>query len=235
MIKNTVNIVEHSSFNADLSLWGLFLSADWIVQTIIVGLALTSIWSWAIIFDKYLLFNKINRKAKFFEEGLWSGGSLDTVYDAIRDKSDDPFASIFAAAMKEWRRSNNRISGSQLQQRIAQTMQVTAARELAKIEKGLSFLASLGPTAPFIGLFATVWGIMHSFQGIAAIKNTNLAVVAPGIAEALFATAVGLIVAIPATIAYNRFNAFLEGYATRLELFTIEFCTLISRQFDQAA
>ncbi len=177
------------------------------------------------------------RQAARFEEAFWSGGSLEDLYQRVGQYPLDPMSSVFAAAMREWQRSASRgylaQTAAGLQQRIDRVMQVTLNREIERLERNLPFLASVGSTAPFIGLFGTVWGIMNSFQSIAATKNTSLAVVAPGIAEALFATALGLVAAIPAVVAYNKLSTDLERYQARLEAFSAEFSAILSRQLEE--
>ena len=174
-----------------------------------------------------------------FEETFWSGGSLDDLYDRIGTRPTDPMSAVFAAAMREWRRTAargrapNPGSRTGLQERIERVMQVTMGRELERLERFMPFLATVGSTAPFVGLFGTVWGIMNSFQAIAAAKNTSLAVVAPGIAESLFATALGLVAAIPAVVAYNKFSTDFGRYAGRLDGFATEFSAILSRQLDE--
>jgi len=199
---------------------------------------LASVWCWAIIFEKLLKMKRLMRQAEEFEEGFWSGGSLEDLYDRIGDRPTHPMASIFTAAMREWRRSASRglsdvAAKAGLAQRIERVMHVTLGREMDGLEKNMTFLASVGSTAPFIGLFGTVWGIMNSFQAIAQSKDTSLAVVAPGIAEALFATALGLVAAIPAVVAYNKISTDLGRYAARLESFSNEFTAILSRQFEE--
>ncbi|BBK40131.1 hypothetical protein STVA_01510 [Allostella vacuolata] len=223
----------------DLSIWGLFLQADMIVKLVMMILLLLSFWCWAVIFDKWVRLRRLNARAREFEESFWSGGSLDDLYDRVGSRPADPMATVFAAAMREWRRSAARgliatesMRGN-LQERIERVMGVAAGREMERLEKYMSFLASVGSTAPFIGLLGTVWGIMNSFQSIAASKNTSLAVVAPGIAEALFATALGLVAAIPAVIAYNKLSTEIGRYGGRLDAFTSEFAAILSRQMDE--
>ena len=222
----------------DMSVWSLFLQADIIVKAVIVLLLLASFWCWAIIFEKILRMRRINAQTAQFEETFWSGGSLDDLYDRIGNRPMEPMAALFSAAMGEWRRtlSRGRSDGSNrtsLQQRAERDMQVTMGREMDRLERYMTFLASVGSTAPFIGLFGTVWGIMNSFQAIAISKNTSLAVVAPGIAEALFATALGLVAAIPAVVAYNKLSSDLDRYAGRLEAFVGEFTAVLSRQLEE--
>ena len=225
------------SFSTDLSMWGLFLQADVIVQLVMLLLVVASFWCWAIIFEKVLRMRRLDRQAVQFEEGFWSGGSLDDLYDQIGQRPEDPMSAIFVAAMREWRRSGARGAAGEesrltLTGRIDRVMDITLGRELNHLERYMSFLASVGSTAPFVGLFGTVWGIMNSFQAIALTKNTSLAVVAPGIAEALFATALGLVAAIPAVVAYNKLSTDIGRYAGRLEAFAGEFGAILSRQAD---
>jgi len=221
----------------DLSMIGLFLQADLVVKLVMLSLVFASVWSWAIIIDKLLKIRRLTEQAEQFEEAFWSGGSLEELYDRIGNRPIDPMSAVFAAAMREWRRSAQRGIGGHagsLQQRIERVMSVTVGREMDRLEKWTPFLASVGSTAPFIGLFGTVWGIMNSFSAIAASKNTSLAVVAPGIAEALFATAIGLVAAIPAVLAYNKISTDMARYANRLENFAAEFGSILSRQLDSA-
>ncbi len=227
------SVVQH-----DLSMWGLFLRADLIVKAVMVALLLASFWCWAIIFDKLLRMRALWQRAEQFEESFWSGGSLEELYDRIGSRPLDPMSAIFVAAMREWRRAAAKgLQGGNvsLPQRIDRVMHVTLGREMDILERNLGVLASVGSTAPFIGLFGTVWGIMNSFQSIAATKNTSLAVVAPGIAEALFATALGLVAAIPAVIAYNKISNDMDRYAKRLENFSGEFGAILSRQLEEKA
>lgn len=225
----------------DLSIVSLFLQADLVVKIVCILLLLASFWSWAVIFDKLTKLRRLRRDAESFEETFWSGGSLDDLYDRIGTRPADPMSAVFAAAMREWRRTAARgrvpNSGTKtgLQERIERVMQVTLGREMDRLERFMPFLATVGSTAPFVGLFGTVWGIMNSFQSIAAAKNTSLAVVAPGIAESLFATALGLVAAIPAVIAYNKFATDFGRYAGRLEGFATEFSAILSRQLDEKA
>jgi biopolymer transport protein TolQ len=228
----------------DMSMLGLFLHADWVVKLIIIGLLLASFWCWAIIFDKYLTFKNAKARAERFEKEFWQADELDGFYDRTKKKKGGhPFANVFLAAMDEWYRSqqqqnagaNNKAPMAQrmgMRERMFQVMMVTRNREMDRIAKGIGVLASVGSSAPFIGLFGTVWGIMNSFQSIALSKNTSLAIVAPGIAEALFATAIGLFAAIPAVIAYNKFAGDLDKFDGRLEDFSVEFNTLLSRQLE---
>ncbi len=224
----------------DFSLVSLFFQADIVVQSVMVGLVLASFWSWAIIFDKTARFGRAKKKSDRFEQVFWSGKSLDELYKNIGQKPDNPMAVVFVSAMREWRRSfeSGSVSGSlaaSVKERIDRVMSVTVAREVGRLERQLGFLATVGSTAPFVGLFGTVWGIMNSFRAIAMSHDTNLAVVAPGIAEALFATALGLVAAIPAVVAYNKFSNDLNRYATRLDGFSDEFSAILSRQLDERA
>ena len=225
-----------------LSIWSLLINADIIVKGVILILVVASFWSWTIIFDKTFRFRRLRGLADRFEEAFWSGGSLEDLYDRVGARPDHPMATVFVAAMAEWRRSTagNRGLGSGgqgltvgLHQRIGQAMQVALNREVEQLERYMDFLATVGSTAPFIGLFGTVWGIMNSFQSIAASKNASLAVVAPGIAEALFATALGLVAAIPAVIAYNKLSGDLNRYEGRLDAFSVEFSAILSRQLEE--
>lgn len=223
-----------------LTVWGLFLEADWIVKLVILILIFASITSWAIIFEKVIRLRTLQRNASKFEEQFWSGGSLEELYESVGQQPIDPMSAVFSSGMREWRRSSmgglNQGGTVQvgLQQRIERVMQVSLSREMERLEQYMTFLASIGSTAPFVGLFGTVWGIMNSFQSIAASKQTSLIVVAPGIAEALFATALGLVAAIPAVVAYNKFSNDLGLYAGRLEAFSGEFGAILSRQSEEA-
>jgi biopolymer transport protein TolQ len=224
---------------SNLSIFDLFLQSDSIVKMVMLLLLLASFWSWAVIFDKTLRLRRLQQAAASFEETFWSGGSLDDLYDRVGQRPIDPMSAVFAAAMREWRRSAAKgLLGTagmrlSLQQRIERVMNVTVGREMDRVERFMSFLATVGSTAPFVGLFGTVWGIMDSFQSIAASKNTSLAVVAPGIAESLFATALGLVAAIPAVVAYNKLSTDFGRYAGRLEAFSSEFSAILSRQLDE--
>ena len=221
----------------DFGIIALFLRADLVVKSVIVILLFASIWCWAIIYDKLSGLRRLNKRSNEFESVFWSGGSLDDLYDRIAVQPQDPMSAIFVAAMREWRRVPGGGNGSSasigLTDRIDRVMQITLSREMDRAEKYMTFLATTGSTAPFIGLFGTVWGIMNSFQSIAISKNTSLAVVAPGIAEALFATALGLLAAIPAVVAYNKLTRDLDRYSGRLESFAGEFSAILSREMDQ--
>jgi biopolymer transport protein TolQ len=219
----------------DLSLWALFWNAHIVVKLVIVGLVAASVWCWAIIIDKTLLFARTRRAMDRFEEVFWSGQSLEELYRSLSERPTTGLAAVFVAAMREWKRSfeGSGRSVASLSQRIDKVIDVTIQREVERLDSRLLFLASIGSAAPFIGLFGTVWGIMNSFASIAASKNTSLAVVAPGIAEALFATAIGLFAAIPAVFAYNKLQAEVAKAQSRLETFADEFSAILSRQIDE--
>ena len=223
----------------DLSMWALFMQADIIVKVVMLALLGASFWCWTIIFEKLMRLRSLGKHADQFEDTFWSGGSLEALYDRIGTRPTDPMSAIFVAAMGEWRRSaakgltDKESARVSLPQRIDRVMHVTLGREMDTLERHIGVLASVGSTAPFIGLFGTVWGIMNSFQSIAATKNTSLAVVAPGIAEALFATALGLVAAIPAVIAYNKISTDMDRYSKRLENFSGEFGAILSRQLEE--
>ncbi len=222
---------------ADITIWSMFWGAHIVVKIVMVGLLAASVWCWAIIIEKLMRIRRLNAQADAFEEAFWSGGSLDALYDRIGQSPADPMAATFAAGMREWRHAADRgIAGTMkgsLQQRVERVMAVTIGREMARAERYMTFLASVGSTAPFIGLFGTVWGIMNSFTSIAGSGNTSLAVVAPGIAEALFATAMGLLAAIPAVLSYNKFSTDLGRYADRLDTFSGEFSAILSRHLEE--
>jgi len=222
----------------DFSIWSMFTQADWVVKLVLMILIMASFWSWAIIFEKWYLFRTVKAKAAKFENDFWSSEALDKFYEKSKKRANHPMAIIFVAAMEEWFRSKTGSPQTQqglkisMRERIVQVMQVARNRELERVESGLGFLATTGASAPFIGLFGTVWGIMNSFHAIAMSKNTSLVAVAPGIAEALFATAIGLFAAIPAVIAYNRFSNELVRFSNKLEDFSTEFDTILSRQLE---
>ena len=220
--------------SAGVSFVDLFLHASFTVQLIMVGLMIASVWSWAIIFEKLFAFRRARREADSFEQTFWSGQSLDELYNGLSRGRTIVMSALFVAAMREWKRSvegNIRAMGG-IQLRVEKVMDVTISREMERLDRRLLFLATVGSTAPFVGLFGTVWGIMTSFQAIAVSKNTSLAVVAPGIAEALFATALGLMAAIPAVVFYNKFQADSAQISHRLEAFADEFAAIVSRQID---
>jgi biopolymer transport protein TolQ len=238
-LDRAVDAVTLGTPGGDLSLWGLFMQADIVVKLVMLGLLAASVWVWAVVFEKWSSLRKINKEADGFEDRFWSGGSLDELFDAEGTNPNHPMAAVFAAAMGEWRRSlrvaGADISHTSVRERIDRAIAVTVQREMDRLERWMVFLASVGATAPFIGLFGTVWGIMHSFSAIAAMHNTNLAVVAPGIAEALFATAIGLVAAIPAVLAYNQISTSLARFASRMEGFGSEFSAILSRQSEERA
>jgi biopolymer transport protein TolQ len=221
----------------DMSLWALFIQAHLIVKVVMVGLVTASIWCWAIIVDKTLLYARTRRNMDRFEKVFWSGQSLEELYRSLAPRPTTSMPALFVAAMREWKRSfeGGGKAVASLQMRIEKVLDVTIQREVERLEGRLLVLATVGSAGPFIGLFGTVWGIMTSFQSIAASKNTSLAVVAPGIAEALFATALGLLAAIPATIFYNKFSSEVAKQASRLEGFADEFSAILSRQIDERA
>ncbi len=219
----------------DVSLWALFMQAGLIVKLVMIGLIGASIWTWAIVLDKYVSFTKARKQFDQFEQVFWSGQSLEELYRTLGERQNNGLAAIFVAAMREWKKSFERGARSPigLQMRIDRAMDVTMARESEAYEARLGSLATIGSAGPFIGLFGTVVGIMTSFQAIAGSKSTNLAVVAPGIAEALLATAIGLVAAIPAVIAYNKFMAESGKLNSRMEGFADEFSAILSRQIDE--
>jgi biopolymer transport protein TolQ len=221
--------------SGDISLISLFYQSHIVVKVVIIGLLLASVWSWAIIVDKTFLYRRVRKQMDRFEKVFWSGQSLEELYRSLSGRTPTAMASVFVAAMREWKRSFEAGARSPvgLQTRIDKVLDVTIDRETERLERRLLFLATVGSSAPFIGLFGTVWGIMSSFQAIAASKNTALAVVAPGIAEALLATALGLLAAIPAVIAYNKLSNDSGKISQRLEGFADEFAAILSRQVDE--
>jgi biopolymer transport protein TolQ len=221
----------------DMSMLGLFMQAGFVVKLIMIGLLVASVWCWAIVVDKWMLFAKSKRQMDRFEKVFWSGQSLEELYRSLASRPVTSMPSLFVAAMREWKRSfeGGSKAVASLQMRIDKVMDVTIQREVERLESKLLILATVGSAAPFVGLFGTVWGIMTSFQSIAASQNTSLAVVAPGIAEALLATAIGLVAAIPATIFYNKFTAQAARHTSRLEGFADEFSAILSRQIDERA
>lgn len=227
--------VELAAAHADVSLWALFMQAGLIVKLVMIGLLGASVWTWAIVIDKYINFGRARRQFDQFEQVFWSGQSLEELYRSLSERPTGGLAAMFVAAMREWKKSFERGARSPigLQMRIDRAMDVTLARESEQLEARLSSLATIGSAAPFVGLFGTVVGIMTSFQAIAGSKSTNLAVVAPGIAEALLATAIGLVAAIPAVIAYNKFSGDAGKLTARMEGFADEFSAILSRQIDE--
>jgi biopolymer transport protein TolQ len=209
----------------DFSLIKLFIRADFVVKSVIVVLIAASIFSWALIVDKYKLFKKINLSSDEFEQKFWKSKSAESFYNNIPANSNDPLANIFKAGMGEMLKSKTRSSNQS--ERVSRILEVSTEREMLTIEKYFTFLATVGSTAPFIGLFGTVWGIMNSFQSIAISRNTSLAIVAPGIAEALFATALGLLAAVPAVVAYNKFNSDAKKYLQKIENFSKRFLSIL--------
>tara|TARA_B110001452_G_scaffold221133_1_gene193582 strand:- start:967 stop:1641 length:675 start_codon:yes stop_codon:yes gene_type:complete len=210
--------------NTDFSLWSLFIRADFIVKTVILMLIGCSIYSWAIIIEKFRLFKKINLESEIFEEKFWKSKSAETFYNSLPTNIENPMVLLFKDSMQSLLKTKNKAN---INQRMNAILEVNIDKQLVKIEKGFTFLATVGSTAPFIGLFGTVWGIMNSFQSIAISRNTSLAIVAPGIAEALFATALGLLAAIPAVVAYNKFNNDSKKYTQKLENFSKRFISII--------
>ncbi|HCL63664.1 MAG TPA: protein TolQ [Rhizobium sp.] len=219
----------------DVSLWSLFIEAGFVVKLVMLGLIAASVWTWAIVIDKIMSYAKARRQFDQFEQVFWSGQSLEELYRTLAERSNTGLSAIFVAAMREWKKSFERGARSPigLQMRIDRAMDVTLARESEQLEGRLGSLATIGSSAPFVGLFGTVVGIMTSFQAIAGSKSTNLAVVAPGIAEALLATAIGLVAAIPAVIAYNKFSGEAGKLTARMEGFADEFSAILSRQIDE--
>ena len=210
--------------NTDFSLMSLFFRADIIVKSVIIILIVCSIYSWAVIIEKFRLFKKINKSSEEFEEKFWNSKSAETFYNSLPANVQDPMAVVFQDAMENLLKKKSKTN---LSERMSTFLEVGVERQMNKIDKGFTFLATVGSTAPFIGLFGTVWGIMNSFQSIAISRNTSLAIVAPGIAEALFATALGLLAAIPAVVAYNKFNNDSKKYSQKLENFSKRFLTII--------
>jgi biopolymer transport protein TolQ len=218
----------------DFSMWGLFARATLTVKLVVLVLVLSSFWSWAIIIQKIITYRAARREADAFDRAFWSGEPLDALFDEIGPQPDGSSEKIFAAGMTEWRRSHRNdgalIAGAQA--RIDRSMDVAITKQAARMQAGLTVLATVGSTAPFVGLFGTVWGIMHAFVEIAQQQNTNLAVVAPGIAEALMATALGLLAAIPAVVFYNKLSTDADRIVSGYEAFADEFATILSRQLD---
>ncbi len=243
----------------DLSMWGMFMQADIVVKLVILLLIAASVWSWKIIFEKLSRYRAIDKKMREFEDVIWSGRPLEQRYDEYKGRASFPLARVFVAGMYEWKNAQARMAEKRrnkqtdtrqlsmdideqpeqtslkmsIRDRVLQAMDSTRNREIGVLEKHLGFLATVGSAAPFIGLFGTVWGIMRSFQAIAATQNTTLAVVAPGIAEALFATAIGLFAAIPAVIFYNKFAQHVANFSDRLDNFIDEFSAVINRELDK--
>ena len=224
---DAVNLVQNGAY--DLSIFSLFFRADPIVKFVMIGLFVSSIWSWAIIINKIKMIRKMNNVTKKFEDLFWASSSLEDLYSKTESKNDNPMIAIFNKSMIEWLKLRSSKVKDKIENRLNNVLVSSINNEIAKLEKNMIFLASLGSAAPFVGLFGTVWGIMNSFQAIGITKNTSLAVVAPGIAEALFATALGLIAAIPAVIAYNKISSVFDNYSTRLETFAQEFVNRVTK------
>ena len=216
--------------NTDFSILSLFLRADFIVKSVIIILIASSVYSWAIIFDKIIMFRKINKDSEDFEERFWKSKSAETFYNSLPTSLDNPMAQLFKDSMQAVMKSRSKTN---ISQRLENILEVNIEKQMNVVNNKFTFLATVGSTAPFIGLFGTVWGIMNSFKSIAIAQNTNLAVVAPGIAEALFATALGLFVAIPAVVAYNKISNDISKYFISLETFMDEFTTIFFRQLEK--
>ncbi len=227
--------VDLAAAATNVSLWSLFMQAGFIVKLVMIGLLGASVWTWAIVIDKYINYGRARRQFDQFEQVFWSGQSLEELYRTLSERQNHGLSAIFVSAMREWKKSFERGARSPigLQMRIDRAMDVTLARESEHLVARLSSLATIGSAGPFVGLFGTVIGIMTSFQAIAGSKSTNLAVVAPGIAEALLATAIGLVAAIPAVIAYNKFSGDAGKVTARMEGFADEFSAILSRQIDE--
>ena len=240
MDTQTVNQVAEAA--AQMSRWDLVWASDMITKLVMIGLIAASVWSWAIIFEKWGTLRQVKSQTNRFEEKFWSGGSLDRLYDNIGNKPNSPMAAMFVAAMREWKRTNilksktdRGLRGVSLQQRIEKAMTVSMEKELDALDTRMGFLASTGSVAPLVGLFGTVWGIINSFNAIGATQSNSLAAMAPGIAEALFTTAFGLIAAIPAVLAYNKITSDIDRFAKKLENFMAEFSSILSREIDDTA
>lgn len=235
-------LTDVANVGAQLSMFDLIWSADFVIKMVVIGLLAASIWTWAIIIEKVGTLRQIKSLSKSFEDKFWSGGSLDRLYESIGNKPHDPMSAMFVAAMKEWKRTNilkskidRGLRGVSLQQRIEKAMNVVMDKELDELETRMGFLASTGSVSPFVGLFGTVWGIMNSFAAMGLTHNNSLSTIAPGIAEALFTTALGLVAAIPAVVAYNKISSDIDRYARKLENFMGEFGTILSREIDDTA
>ncbi len=230
--------MQQEAVRSSLSMYGMFMDSDLFMKVLILGLLFTSVWCWAIIFDKVATFKKIRAGMKAFEEKFWAGGSLETLFTAYAKSPKDPLSVIFVSAIQEWRRSmgerKKARSAIKVSERIDKVMQIAIDKQVDKMETRMTFLASTGSVAPLLGLFGTVWGIMDSFNAIGVTQSTNIAAVAPGVAEALFTTAVGLIAAIPAMLAYNKLTNDIDRMAQRMETFSDELSAILSRQMEQA-
>jgi biopolymer transport protein TolQ len=231
---DAIGAASGAAAHTDLSIWALFWQADLVVKTVMIGLLAASIWCWAIIVDKSMLYGRVKREMGRFERTFWSGQSLEELYQQMAEKPAMGLGAVFVAAMKEWKRSHEQNAASfiGMQARLEKVLDVAISRESENLEKRLGFLATVGSASPFIGLFGTVWGIMNAFTAISQSSSTNLAVVAGPIAEALFATALGLLAAIPAVIAYNKLSGDANKMIGRLEGFADEFSTILSRQLE---
>lgn len=224
----------------DMSLMGMFFGSDILSQFIMVGLLVASVWCWAIIFNKQMKLRAANKQADLFEETFWSGGSIEALYDRVSKRTRDAMTATFVAGMGEWRLAREKAQqagmtgmGASLKERVERRMAVTIGREMSQLERYMTFLSSLASAGPLLGLFGTVWGIMASFAAIGASQSSSLAVVAPGLAEALLTTAVGLIAAIPAALAYNKYSTSIARYGERLDAFSAEFANILSRYLDE--
>ena len=239
---NTETMTDVANAAQAMSMWDLVWASDTVTKVVMIGLIAASVWSWAIIIEKLGTLRQVKQRSRKFEERFWSGGSLDRLYDAIGTHPSDPMSAMFVAAMKEWKRTNimksktdRGLRGVSLQQRIEKAMTVSMDKEVEALDTRMGFLASTGSVAPLVGLFGTVWGIINSFNVIATTQSNSLSAMAPGIAEALFTTAFGLIAAIPAVVAYNKITSDIDRYAKRLENFMVEFSSILSREIDDTA
>lgn len=239
---DTETITDVAAAANQMSMWDLVWASDTVTKVVMIGLIAASVWSWAIIIEKIGTLRQVKLRSNKFEERFWSGGSLDRLYDAIGTHPSDPMSAMFVAAMKEWKRTNilksktdRGLRGVSLQQRIEKAMTVSMDKEVDALDTRLGFLASTGSVAPLVGLFGTVWGIINSFNAIATTQSNSLSAMAPGIAEALFTTAFGLIAAIPAVVAYNKISSDIDRYAKRLDNFMVEFSSILSREIDDTA
>ena len=239
---NTETMTDVATAAQTMSMWDLVWASDTVTKVVMIGLIAASVWSWAIIIEKLGTLRQVKQRSRKFEERFWSGGSLHRLYDAIGTHPSDPMSAMFVAAMKEWKRTNimksktdRGLRGVSLQQRIEKSMTVSMDKEVEALDTRMGFLASTGSVAPLVGLFGTVWGIINSFNAIAATQSNSLSAMAPGIAEALFTTAFGLIAAIPAVVAYNKISSDIDRYAKRLENFMVEFSSILSREIDDTA
>ena len=236
---DTQNLADAAS---PMSMWDMVWSSDTVTKVVMIGLIAASVWSWAIIIEKVRALREVKQRSRSFESKFWSGGSLDRLYDSIGNRPSDPMSAMFVAAMRDWKRTNilksktdRGLRGVSLQQRIEKAMTVSMDKELDELDTRMGFLASTGSVAPLVGLFGTVWGIINSFNAIAVTQSNSLSAIAPGIAEALFTTAFGLIAAIPAVVAYNKISSDIDRYANRLENFMAEFSSILSREIDDTA